>query len=295
MKIRITIILSILLAASFAMPAAQAATAHGAAPAKNVCSHIVPAKYLTANLGARAARPSPAQLAAIARYQALHSLGAKARSQRAAWAARDAWKLAMLAAHAGRNAAPKCLVTPLRATAVPQYTSGSGYAYISWMYQYGQDTGYFCGPAVVSEMSATVPGDMGTNPNTGTDVGPMVNELNNIVGVPDFGWAWYAYVPMDWNPTDSQRATFLTDLQIDVNNNTPVAGDAVEVAGGPHLVGHPVWENIGHYFEIGGWNTNTSQVWYADSATTVWSGVPPYSWFDTYTLETILGGRGYIW
>jgi len=86
-----------------------------------------------------------------------------------------------------------------------------------------------------------------------------------------------------------QRSTFLNNLQIDVQYNSPVAGDAWEAPGGPHLPGHPVNQEIFHWFEIGGWNTNTGQVWFADSATTVWSGVPAYSVYSTYTIGTIAG------
>jgi hypothetical protein len=141
----------------------------------------------------------------------------------------------------------------------------------------------------------TAAGYMGTTSGAGTDAGGMVAGLNHFVGVPDYGWNFYGFVPMDYSPTSSQRSIFFSNLHTDVANNSPIAGDALEVAGGPHLVGHPVGENIGHWFEIGGWDTNSSQVYYADSATTVWSGVPPYSWYDMYTMETILGGHGYIW
>lgn len=45
----------------------------------------------------------------------------------------------------------------------------------------------------------------------------------------------------------------------------------------------------------GGWNSSASEVYYADSATTLWSAVPPFSWFDAWTFVVILGGRGYVW
>lgn len=187
--------------------------------------------------------------------------------------------------------------------------TGSGFGYVSPFYQYGQQRNYWCGPATVEEMSATVPGSspvglsqstlasyMGTSSNGGTDLQPMINGLNHYVGQPDFGFNYYVSVDMDYSPTASQRSVFLADLQYDVDQkSTPVVGRAEEVAGGPHLVGHPVNENIDHYFAIGGWSTNTNEVYYADSATTVWSGVPAYSWLDTNKVETILGGHGYIW
>jgi hypothetical protein len=189
----------------------------------------------------------------------------------------------------------------------PNLTSGSGYAYISWLYHYGQTTDSWCGEATVAEISSTTPGAsrlnipqseiagwLGNGQHTGTSVDQQVSALNHYVGVPDFGWNWYNMVWMDDNPTSAQRSAFLADLQLDINHNAPVSGNAYEVVGGPHLVGHPN-QNIFHHFAIGGWNTNTSQVWYTDSATSIWSSVPAYSWYSTYTVETILGGRGYVW
>ena len=93
-----------------------------------------------------------------------------------------------------------------------------------------------------------------------------------------------------------QRAGFVSNVRSDLTTygGWPVAGDAWEVPGGPHLVGHPDVE-IFHWIEIGGLGDGDSATYYADSATTVWSGVPAYSWIDTQTLVTILGGRGYAW
>jgi hypothetical protein len=196
--------------------------------------------------------------------------------------------------------------------AVPAATCGGGFStmafgQISWMYQYAQVTNYFCGPAVVSEFSATVPGSspynldqwtvanyMGTTAN-GTSWSQEVNGLNHFVGVPDFGWNYYGMAWVSDPPTAQQQTDFYNRLVTDVGQSSPIAGLAFEVPGGPHLVGHPVNQQIGHWIEIGGYNTSPSQVWYADSATSVWSSVPRYSWIDMYTMEVILGGAGYIW
>lgn len=314
--------------------AAQAAASGHAVAVKNVCSHLVPARYLQPGTTG-STRPSSAKLAAIAREKAQmdkarrDTQGAEIRRLAAAAKAHDARKWALL--RAGR-AAPRGVASLQcaglgRARFSPLSLVGSGYAYIPWMYHYTQVTGYFCGPASVEEMSSTVPGpspigpsqytlasDMGTTSSNGTNFGAMVNELNSVVGVPDFGWNYYAGVSMDYMPTNAQRTEFITDLKADVGNNTPVVGNALEVYGGPHLFGHPTdrYNNlpppdgigpIGHYIVIGGWNDGTGQVWYTDSAQGIWStslpnaqgGVPNYSWIDTYTLETILGGRGFIW
>ncbi len=178
---------------------------------------------------------------------------------------------------------------------------------ITWMYHYTQITNYYCGPAVVSEFSATVPGSspynldqntvasyMGTT-TSGTNYQQETNGLNHFVGIPDYGRVFYGMAWMSDPPTAAQQQTFINNLSADVAVSSPIAGLAYEVAGGPHLVGHPVNQTIGHWIEIGGYNTGTSQVWYADSAQNPWPNVPAYSWFDMYTMEVILGGAGYIW
>ena len=160
-------------------------------------------------------------------------------------------------------------------------------------------------------MSATVPGSSPYNLNqwtvagymdgnggnsinaNGTSVAQEVNGLNHYVGVPDFHYNYYGFVAMSYTPTSSDRSLFESRLDTDVSQSSPVAGDAWEVAGDVHLVGHPVNQTIFHWFEIGG--RSAAQTYYADSATSVWSGVPAFSWYNTSTLETILGGRGYIW
>lgn len=186
-------------------------------------------------------------------------------------------------------------------------TLASASGQISWMYHYTQITNYYCGPAVVSEFSATVPGSspynldqntvasyMGTT-SGGTNYQQETNGLNHFVGIPDYGRVFYGMAWMSDPPTAAQQQAFINNLSADVAVSSPIAGLAYEVAGGPHLVGHPVNQTIGHWIEIGGYNTGTSQVWYADSAQNPWPNVPAYSWFDMYTMEVILGGAGYIW
>jgi hypothetical protein len=286
----------VLAGAPSAAHAATGATAGG----KDVCGHVLPAQDLQA--GRDAATASTAgDAAAVARYKATHDLFAGLRpspADAAAAAAHDARKEALLrSGPAGQ--APACAATVGTMTAAA--TSGQ----ITWMYQYKQDTPYWCGPAVVEEMSATVPGSspynlsqatiasyMGTTTN-GTGAGQEVNGLNHFVGVPDFGYNFYGMVWISDPPSAAQKTDFYNHLVADVAVSSPVAGLAWEVVGGPHLVGHPANQNIGHWIEIGGYNS--TQVWYADSATSVWSSVPRYSWYDTNNMEIILGGAGYIW
>jgi len=67
----------------------------------------------------------------------------------------------------------------------------------------------------------------------------------------------------------------------------------------PYLLGHPYYETIKHWAEVGGYNWNTDQVYYADSATTmnVYTGwdVPAHSWYSLANMEELLGGEGFIW
>ena len=188
-------------------------------------------------------------------------------------------------------------------------TTGSGYGWVDNLNQQGQQRSYWCGPATVSETAysmyyngrgaipvsqSTAASYMGTTTD-GTTVGAFVNGLNAYVGRPVAGWNWYAFVWLSYNPTSSERSNFVSYLEFDVNNGWPVGGDAWEAAYGPHLRGHPYNQTIFHYIELGGYGSSGGSIYYADSATTVWSTVPPYSWFDMQTMITILGGRGYAW
>jgi hypothetical protein len=285
--------------------AANAATAGTTA-----CGDPAPAALLRGQDAAAFAQPDSQAVAATAEYKAQHDTDAAAvRAAAAKWTGDAARKQAMVTAVlATQRGSSTALVSPdqVRRCATSQpvspnsYTSGSGYAWVNNLQQRGQERSYWCGPATVSEMAWTVPADsasyMGTNTD-GTNVDAMTNGLIHFVGIPDYGWNFYSFVWMDYSPTPSQRSTFLGNLQTDVILSSPVAGDAWEVAGiqNPHLLNHPVNQTIFHWFEIGGWSTNSSQVYYADSATTVWPAVQPYNWEDMYTVETILGGRGYVW
>jgi hypothetical protein len=273
--------------------------AAGAKPGKDVCANKLAPQDLESGKGAYVTPLTEAVVAAVSSYKKAHDLFAADRptaAQLAQSAAHQARKEEMFGKGEIKGAAVSCAGFS---------TSASGQ--ISWMYHYGQVTNYFCGPAVVSMFSATVPGSspynldqwaaagyMGTTTN-GTSWSMETNGLNHFVGIPDFGWAFYGMSWLSDPPTQQQQTTFYNNLVSDVGVSSPIAGLAWEVPYGPHLVGHPVSQEIGHWIEIGGYNTSPSQVWYADPATTVWSSVPSYSWFDMYTMEVILGGAGYIW
>jgi hypothetical protein len=256
--------------------------------------------------GALASAPSPAlaagaACAAAAAPVAHVELSAETRRAVASYkAAHDTLHLP-----AG-GAAPTHARTPrpaARSAGLGCAASASDRVVLANLNQQGQVTNYYCGPATVSEMAATrgAPVDqstsggwMGTDPNSGTNVDQLVRGLNHFVGDP--GGGSYGFVSLSYNPTADERAGFVSNLRSNLTTfgGWPVAGDAWEVPGGPHLVGHPDVE-IFHWIEIGGLGDGDTATYYADSATTVWSGVPAYSWIDTQAMVTILGGRGYAW
>jgi hypothetical protein len=183
---------------------------------------------------------------------------------------------------------------------------GNGYGWLDNLNQQGQQTNYWCGPATVSESTvtehvgvsqATAASYMGTT-TAGTGTNSMLRGMQHFVGYPVRAWYYYYWVDVNYYPTSSDQSNFWNRVQSDIYDGMPLAGNAYEVYNGPHLVGHPnSIDAIGHYIEIGGyWYQNSpNQVYYADSATTVWSTVPPYSWIGASTMVTIIGGKGYIW
>jgi hypothetical protein len=176
--------------------------------------------------------------------------------------------------------------------------------------QEAQARGYYCGPATVSEMlaqmgkhvsQAAAARELRTDPsgtNWSDDSGyPVPDVLNHNQRKND-----YVAVALPWSPTSSQVQDFETDLVTDVNHNggVPLAGNAYEVAGGPHLAGNPVNQTIFHWFDIRGYKNYGVVTDYEDSvhgASSVgWSaGVPAYSSMSSSAIVNILGARGYDW
>jgi hypothetical protein len=176
--------------------------------------------------------------------------------------------------------------------------------------QQAQLTDYWCGPATVSEMLAqmgtavsqrkaarelgTTSDGTGWSDMTGYPVPEVLNQnqqLNN-----------YVAVGLPWAPTPGQIKTFEIDLVTDINHNggVPLAGDAYEVPGGPHLVGHPVNQTIFHWFDIRGYKHSGATTDYEDSvhgASSIgWAAtVPAYSSLPSATIVNIVGARGYDW
>lgn len=188
-------------------------------------------------------------------------------------------------------------------------TSGSGYSYLSWMYQRRQETSSACGKATVSEMSATVPGPssytlsqstvaayLGETTSSATNTDEELKALGHFVGQPNFGRSFYSTRWVSDPPTSAQKSQFMTDLKSDIADyRTPVTAGVIEVAGGPHLVGHPNLPRIEHWVIAGGWNTNNNTVYYADSWTGYGYNIPAKAWISTNTFLTAVGGWAYLW
>jgi hypothetical protein len=173
-----------------------------------------------------------------------------------------------------------------------------------------QRRNYFCGPATASEMLAQLgvtlsqqvaARELGTTVN-GTDWSdstgyPMPRVLNE-----NQTRNQYVAVGLPWTPTSQQTETYEIDLVTDINVNggAPLAGNAYEVAGGPHLVGNPVNQTIMHWIDIRGYQDYGAVTDYEDSvhnATSIGWGlnVPAYSSLASSTMVNILGARGYDW
>jgi hypothetical protein len=176
--------------------------------------------------------------------------------------------------------------------------------------QRAQIRNYFCGPATISEMLAQMDKNVGqlkaarelSTSSSGTDWSnssgyPVPRVLNRNQSANK-----YVAVALPWTPTRSQIRTYEIDLVTDINHNggVPLAGNAYEVAGGPHLAGHPMNQTIFHWFDIRGYEASGGVTDYQDSvhgASSIgWSGaVPAYSSLASSTIMSILGARGYDW
>jgi hypothetical protein len=176
--------------------------------------------------------------------------------------------------------------------------------------QQAQILDYFCGPATVSEMLAQVgvtlsqqraARELGTT-GSGTDwsdasgypVPKVLNENQHR--------NTYVAVALPWTPTPAQARRYQADLVTDINRHggVPLAGNAYEVPGGPHLAGNPPDSTIFHWFDIRGYQDSGAVTDYEDSvhgASSIgWSdGVPAYSSISSNVVVQILGARGYDW
>lgn len=178
--------------------------------------------------------------------------------------------------------------------------------------QQSQQTSYWCGPAAVSEAL----GNMGVSLSqsaaasalgTTTDGTGWSNSGGPVPTVLNGHQSRNPYVSQPVSSASSSAINqYEEDLMSDAGVGAPVVGDGVEVAGGPHLNGHPTYDQIYHWFDIRGYTTEGEYTMYEDSvhgATSIsWSsGVPAYSTMLSSTIVTILAGdntgdyRGYVW
>ena len=112
----------------------------------------------------------------------------------------------------------------------------------------------------------------------------------------------YVAVALPGAPTRSEVRAYERHLVADINRGAgvPLAGDADEVPGGPHLVGHPVDQTIFHWFDIRGYSEYGAMTDYEDSvhgASSIgWeAAVPAYASLPSATIVNIVGARGYDW
>jgi len=175
--------------------------------------------------------------------------------------------------------------------------------------QKAQMRNYYCGPATVSEMLAQM-GVMLSQSAAARELGGRSGtDWSNARGYPvprvldaHQHQTRYVAVGLPWTPTRRQIATYVADLVTDISKGSgvPIAGDAYEVPGGPHLVGHPPGQEIMHWFDVRGYARSGALTYYEDSVhgapSIAWSaGVPAYSALPSATVVYILGARGYIW
>jgi hypothetical protein len=178
------------------------------------------------------------------------------------------------------------------------------------MTQQPQVRNYWCGPATVSEMLRQV--------GVSVSQSKAARQLNTTPGGTDWSNARgypvpsvlnanqkrnsYVAVALPWSPTAAQVRTYENDLVADINRNggAPIAGNAYEIPGGPHLAGHPPNQSISHWFDIRGYANSGATTKYEDSvhgaASIGWAAaVPAYSSLPSETVVNILGARGYDW
>jgi hypothetical protein len=176
-----------------------------------------------------------------------------------------------------------------------------------------QKTSYWCGPASVNEAlgqmgkwftQAQLAQELGTTTaGTAWSGGPTSTGFP----VPDVMNAHQTrnyYIPnaVSYSPSSAEVNTFKSFLVYDISTvRAPLIGDAYEVPGGSHLVGHPQNSTIYHWFDIRGYTNGGAYTMYEDSVHGAddvigWAwAVPAYSTMSSNTIVTIVGGRGYVW
>ncbi len=89
---------------------------------------------------------------------------------------------------------------------------------------------------------------------------------------------------------------YLTGIRYDIQNGWPFTPDIHEPMNGqPRLQGHPLDQDIWHWFAVYGYDQSGNITAYADSATSVWSGVPATSNVSSSDVVTLIHDRGVVW
>jgi len=174
---------------------------------------------------------------------------------------------------------------------------------IASIVQTPQINSYYCGPATASEL---IKGRTGSLVSQSTLAGPLrcVSQTSWYDGAGATGYPMAdtlnSYVGSFYVPYGTVVAAdqFQNKVVADIDLSYGTAGDAYEVVGGPHLVGHPN-SNIYHWFAIDGYLNYANDIWYMDSvagSSISWAGsVPAYSNMNYSTLARIVNGRGIMW
>ncbi|MGZ4333650.1 MAG: hypothetical protein ACXVZN_09370 [Gaiellaceae bacterium] len=176
-----------------------------------------------------------------------------------------------------------------------------------------QTTSYYCGPASVHEalgsigislsqaaaatrLHTTTQGTAWSGGGTSPSGYPVPDVLNGTESK-----NYYVPQPVSSPATSTAVSRYEGDLRMNIYGvGVPLIGDAWEVPGGPHLVGHPTNREIFHWFEIRGYQSSGGSTMYEDSvhgaSSISWSGsVPAYSTLASSTIVKIISGRGYVW
>lgn len=183
------------------------------------------------------------------------------------------------------------------------------------MIQQPQQTYYYCGPAAVSmalvsmgrPRSQSSTASLLKTTTAGTAWSGVHAAVPSSTGYPvrdvlNYSMSTARYYPqaLSYNPTTQEKLNYQHALGLDIDRGWIILANAWETGGGPHLVGHPVGQEIFHWYPIYGYTNRGSITRYADPASggtgIFWGGgVPKYSSLPSDTITTINGGRGYVW
>ncbi len=160
---------------------------------------------------------------------------------------------------------------------------------------YGQETGYYCGPAacksVISVVNSSVPSqstlasELGTNPSTGTEFGSTFeNVLNNYI--PSHSYS----VLYNWSNDVVDQS-----IRSDIDAGYGVIANGCSAASGEsHISGYPTNVDVWHYVAVYGYGNDYFRI--CDPA----SNQPGFNISSKYNLKyskfmEFTSQRGVIW